>query len=595
MLPELERGTTDQAGLSRLAVTLKAGPWLWPAPTSRAAFDLATRATGLTSPPPPRIGTAVGVTVAESSGCLWLIDMDGDAGPSDAELGDTSRRSWGCAVRALPRSVPYLWSPVNLFHSQPPIIKKLGTHLTNSGVAANCQLVTGSSFGLAFVLALASKVFRSPLPGDMVASAAIQEDGTVSDVDGLSIKIATVLELMPQVKRLLVASTQEAEATAFVNGRLQVVGVQSASRALEFAFGERLADLLVQEGTDQEARHRLSEWFFRFCLVGRGELIDWSPIAAAASYAIARWPDLSDDDRFMLGFAKGIAERHERNSGTLPVPSEEWLLARPAPLRTHLVAHLIQQTTDTGQPDWRDLEPLVRLVRATSVRDAHVMQLRVEGALARLWAVTGRQEDALRRQEELAHAFADCMLYEEVSFPLAEWFRLAGAIGDRASFDRAEELRCAVELGGGLGQNGVPFVELCRAVAVCRLAASADTGSLEFFSTTVSRQDVPEHIKWAAARILLNPEFRSSEDELRSRTRCALQAAAAQSDQRGGHSAAVNLALVELDEAVRRQGTGDRERALRRLSELEPGVVGHLAASAPADHTASYVALFYPY
>jgi hypothetical protein len=594
VLPELERGTTDLAGLSRLAELLKAGPWCWPPPASREALDLAFRATGQTSPPATRVGTGVGVTVHESSGCLWLIDVNGNTGTAEADLGDTTRRSWGSAVRALPRSVPYLWSPVNLFHAQLPSIKRLGTHL-KAGVAANCKLVTGPSFGLAFILALASKVFRFPLPGDLIATAGIEEDGSVSEVDGLSIKIAAVVELMPQVKRLLVASTQEAEALALANGQLQVVGIQSASHALELAFGERLAELLVQQGTDLATRHQLSEWFFRFCLVGSAELIDWSPIAAAAAHALSEWPGLNADDRFMLGFAKGIAERHERNGGTLPVPSAEWLLARPAPLRTHLVAHLVQQTADTGQPTWRDLEPLVSHVRASSLEDAQLMQLKVEGALARLSAVTGRPSEALRRQEELAHIFVDCMLYEEVSFPLSEWFRLAGALGDQAAAERADKVRRLVEAVGGLGEVGGLFVELSRAVAMCRLASSVDRSGLDFLSTTISRQDVPEHLKWAAARILLNPELTSPDDQVRSKARCALEWAATHSDQRRGHSAAVNLALVQLERALRTESVKDSESALGRLAELEPGIVAHLSGAAPNGGVGRYVALFFPY
>lgn len=594
MLPELERGATDEAGLCRLRTSLAAGPWCWPDPENVRAFDLAVRATGCSSPPPPRVATTIGVTVDGACGFVWMIDGSSESSATThAELGDTSRHSWSSAALALPQSVPLLWTSVSSAHSHEPRLVRLGAFLGSPGVEPTCQVVRGPSFGLAFLLVLASRVFNFPLPGDVVATAAIGQDGSVDGVEGLLTKINAIAGLLPHARRLLVASSQEEDGRKLADGRLEVVGVRNASHALEIVFQEQLASLLLQEGTNIKRRQELAEWFFRFCLSGRSELVDWSPVSAAAAQALS-WPDLSPDQRFMLGFARGVAERHERNAGTIPTPSVDWLLARPAPLRTQLVAHLVQHVADVGQPSWDEVEPLVGLVKARNVRDAQPMQLRVEGSVARLWAITGRALDAMQRQEELAIIYLESLLYGEVSFPLAEWFRLAGVLGSRDSFARAEQMRLAVDGLGGFGLSGSVYVALSRARAVCRLDLPDCGNALEDLLQIAQGRSVPQHIKWAAARCVLRAEMLSDHERARCAVRDALIFAAGQPDPRRRHAATVNLALVELDVAIASERVSDCATAIDRISEVEPGILNHLRGAAAGD-LARYVALHYPY
>ncbi|MDP3719500.1 MAG: hypothetical protein Q8T13_17195 [Acidobacteriota bacterium] len=456
-------------------------------------------------------------------------------------------------------------------------------------------MVRGSSFGLAFLLVLASRVFNVPLPGHLAASAAIADDGSLHAVDGLALKINSIVGILPRVTTLIVAAPQEEEARRLSAGRLEIIGASSASHTLEVVFGERLVELLLAEGTTAPRRQQLAEWFFRFSLVGRGELVDWSPVAAAAARALDSWQHLTEDQKFKLGFARGVAERHELNSGSIPVPSVDWLLTRPAPLRTHIVSHLVQQVADVGQPTWSEVEPLVGLVRAANVRDGQVMQLRVEGAIARLWAVTGRAADALARQEELACAYFDSLLYDEVSFPLAEWFRLSGALGDCESFYRAEVLRSAVEAVGGLGLDGSAYVELSHARAWCLLRTVGREIGLQRLSLMAQGHSAPQHVKWAAARCVLRSDRVEADEALSSTIRAALTHAAADPDRRRRHSAAVNLVLVELDEAIAANSTSGATASINRISALEPGLMQHLRLGAIGKDLATHVALCYPY
>jgi hypothetical protein len=596
MLPELERGATDAAGLTRLRASLEAGPWCWPDSLAKTAYSLAAAATGLDSPPQPKIGVLPGITVEDSCAYLWLIDGQPDTSVvGDADLGDSCRRAWDAAALALPRSVPLLWTSISAAHATTPRIRLVAARMAGSGVTPACRLVRGPSFGLSFLLVLASRVFRVSLPGDVIASAAITEDGALEGVEGLQLKIETIVSLMPRVRRLLVAAGQLEEARQWAVERLEVIGVASASQALEKVFKEGLADLLLLEGEDPDRRNEVADWFFRFSLVGRGELVDWSPVAAAARMALDNWSPLTEDQTFKLRFARGVAERHEWNGGTLPVPSVEWLLARPATLRAQIVAHLIQQVADAGQPSWSEVEPLVNLVRQPTLKDAHQMQLRVEGALARLWSIMGRPNDALRRHEELAQLYFDNLLYGEVSFPLSEWFRLSGVVGDKESFDRADEMRDAVAAVGGFGLHGSVYVELARCKALSCLAPLAEDGVLATLNNVAHDLRAPQHVRWSAVRWLMRQDATVLDEQTRAGLRSALEKAAALPDAQRNHSAAVNAALVKLDTATQAHLPAQAEAAVTELTRLDPGVIQHLQAAAGTSNQASYIASHYPY
>jgi len=552
------------------------------------------KSTGFASPPQPEIGVFPGITVEGNCAYLWMIDGRTDTAISgDADLGDSCRQSWHTAALALPRSVPLLWTSLTAAHATLPRLHLVATCFTGSGVTPTCRVVRGPSFGLAFLLVLASRVFRVRLQGDAVASAAITEDGALEPVEGLQLKIETITNLMPQTRRLLVAADQKEQALEYAAGRLEVIGVASASQALEEVFGDGLADLLLQEGSDANRREQLADWFFRFSLTGRGELVDWSPVAVAARRALETWSELTNDQRFKLGFARGVAERHEWNGGTLPVPSGDWLLARPAPLRTHLVAHLVQQVADAGQPLWSEVQPLVSLVRQPVVTEAHAMQLRLEGALARLWAVTGRPLDALKLQEELARAYFDSLLYSDVSFPLAEWFRLSGVVGDQGSFDRADKMRAAVDAVGGFGLHGSVYVDLARCKALSCLHP-IDGTVIATFSKIAHESRAPQHVRWSAARWLFQHRD-AVHDRVRAALWTAMEQTAALTNPRHSHAAAVNLALARLDAGIRVTAVTQCDEAVAQLRALEPGLFDHLKAAAPLSEVAKYIARHYPY
>lgn len=588
MLAELGRGAADRAARARLAPVLGLGPWAWPA-ADQIGYPLARDIAG-DGPPAVPVGAIPGLTVEGRCGFAWILHSDASRQPS-AELGRSARASWDAAALALPRSVPLLWNSVNAAHADPPRLQLVAT-LVEQGQAPRCSIVQGPSFGLAFLLLQASRVFHTALPEDVVASAAITEDGRVEPVEGLPTKLAAARASFPRLRRVLVAASQLEEARDCAPS-LEVIGVASASQALEHVFGDRLAGLLLAEGADPQRRQELAEWFFRFALVGRGELVDWSPVASAAAEALAQWPGLTADQRFLLAFARGIAERHEFNAGVLPVPSEDWLRRRPAPLRLQLLAHLVQQSADVGSPRPTELASLLETFRQPDIDEGHPMAWRVEGARARLLAVTGRPEEALERQRGLAHAYFGSLLYTDVSFPLAEWFRLSGVLEDRAAFAAADDMRQRLLPLGAFGAQGSAYVELARARASLLLSATASEDALEVVQSLANQPAMALHVRWAAARVLARVAGRDA--SVAQASLAALEAAAASPDRRVHHAARIAVALIALDAALRDGRHDDAASACDTMRVLEPGLVGHLeSAAAPGDAPLA-VARFYPY
>ncbi|BCS35447.1 hypothetical protein TBR22_A46740 [Luteitalea sp. TBR-22] len=594
MLPELVRGRADRAARARLRPVLGIGPWCWPTDAASPAAALARDITGLPSPPAAAIGTIAGLSVERTCGFAWILHT-GAALRRGPEVGTTTRQSWDAASLALPRSVPLLWQSVNAAHAGALHLLPVGAHLTEPGQAPPCDVVSGPSFGLALFLLQASLVFRVSLPGDLVASAAVAADGRVEEVDGLDVKLATIRALLPSVTRVLVAASQVSDAERHA-GPLEVIGVHGTSQALEHVFGDRLAGLLLQEGLDGERRRSLCEWFFRFALEGRGELVDWSPIAAAASRALAQWPDLTADQRFQLAFALGIAERHEFNAGSLPVPSPAQLAARPAHLRLHLLAHLVQQSADSGTPAPDTLVPLLDRFAQPDLHEGHPMAWRVEGARARLLAVTGRPIEALRRQEALARTYYEALLYRDISFPLAEWFRLAGATGDHDAFARADAMLASILPLGPFGFQGQAYIDLARSRAALALGVPDREPARAVLAGLAGDAAGPQHVRWAAARAWLRATDPAAPAAAALRGMLAREAAVAQ-DRRSTHPHASQVAhaLVRMDDALAAADDAAAQLALDDLGRLQPGIVDHLMRAAGGLTPATYVARYFPY
>jgi hypothetical protein len=456
MIEILESRSVDLPRRRALARALARARWCWPAEAAGWSFEHAAR---LVPSGPPGItpGEVLLVTANEDCASLWVLlchDL-----PPDEETRSFGKRAegrWKDAAAALPRSLPLLWAPVAEARRAPHAALHLWSRPRLHREARPETVLDGPSFGLAFVLSLASRVLGARTPEDVVASACVGPDGRLEPAGEIAEKVDVVWRAAPRVRRLLIAATRDGaharEAKrAAVGTAIEIHAVSSATAALRLVFGDGLASLLIGAGSDAARRRELVDSLFRLALSGRNQVLDWTPVQAAAARARQAWEgQLDEDEKRQLEFAEAVAARHESNAGVLPVPEEKWLQQMPVAVRVGLLANFVQHSADTATPPAEAIEALAEPYRAPA-HESFPVQLKLMGALGRLHAVTGRAAQALPMQEQAAVAFFGQLEYAEVSFPLTEWYRLAGVSGDQQAFDRAERLHERVEERGGLG------------------------------------------------------------------------------------------------------------------------------------------------
>ncbi len=569
---------------------LGAGPWCWP--RDRERRDRLTGRHG--EVPVPRVGSIAAVTVQNDTVVLWHVAQGrrGDGGgrlrPSPglrrdfvgeasrpATLGPAIRASWRDAGIAVPRGLPVLWTSMHGATARSPDITCLASVRSTSGVPDLRYPIDGPSFGLAFCLSLASSVLGCPLPGDLVASATVDAAGNVGPVGGLPQKVAGLVRMAPHVTRLIVAATQRTEAEAEAGDHLHVVPVMHAAEAIDVAFGDRLSALIVDAGQDPQRRDELTASFFRLALTGSDAIVEWRPVMQGATLALQEWPDLSADARYRLAFARAVAARHHDNSGRVELPSDEWLASLPRVLRLQVIAHLVQQSADAGAPDPVVIEAHAGALLDHAVEDSSLPELRLRGALARLWAVTGRTVDALARQERLAQACDAIYADQDVAYPLAEWARLAGALRDAPSLRRALAFHDRMLGTGGYRGLGPRYVEL--ALVRGRLLVNPDDAEARGIARQIGCDaTLPDHVRWCANRWA----------GVAGREALALAAL------RGDAAAARNLELSQLDDALHAGNAVAADACVDALESYDPGPVGHLrrVGASPEE-----IARLYPY
>ena len=389
-------------------------------------------------------------------------------------------------------------------------------------------------------------------------------------------------ELAPA--RVVGAGLGEADAECVAEHDLERLRGGADGHELQASGGA--AHFLVLAGGDEharDARRQRVDAFFRLALVGRGAAVDWSPVERGARIALRDWPP-AFDDRYRLQFAAGVAARHERNAGEIAVPGAAWLDMQPAPIRVGVLTHLVQQCADTGTPSPDQIEPYAATQVPKDLGAAFVPQLQLAGALARLWAVTGRAADALDMQQRVARAFVEAFEDTQVSFQLSEWFRLSGALGDAEAFARADAFLTKLEATGGLTAAGAPYVHLMRARARVELDQS-DAETRDRLDALSRDLGVPAHVRWSACRWAARAWRQVGEQKLAGERLTAMELEGAKAPH-----AARYLLLSEFDAA--QAGEGTAEAFMDRLAALDPGPLTHLRAAYETD---AEIVKFYPY
>jgi len=585
MLVELSARLTDENSVLNLRRVLTLGPWCWPA-EGDPALPHARHASGCEDPPAPAVGSVLAVTVGGHGGCLWALRERPDRPPASV-FGEQASARWDDAICALPRSLPVLWASVRRHRARPSPWHLGGHARAGRGIVLPEPTVDGPSIGLAFFLCLASRVLGVPVATDVVATATLDAFGAVGPVEGLELKVDTVLAVAPRVRRLVVAAAQVDRARALCAGRLEVLGVRNAAEAAELLLTDLAARIVGVEGA---SRRELVRSFFRLAMGGQRELLDWSPVAKAARLALAEWRDLPDDERYTLELGAAVAERHQRNRGSLRLPPRSWLDSLSTPVRVNVLAHLVQQSADTGDPPSKQTLALARKDLPIDARHGYAPQLRLMGAVARLESFCGNPARALKRQRLLAECHLANQSYEDVSQPLCEWIRLAGALGDRESLTAAGAFFDEGQMLGVFSPADLGYLQLARARAGVQ-AGEPTRAALESLRRLAGDAAVSDHVRRSAARwaIACGRALGLADEAAAARAR--LSAACPEDDP----DARVFACLAALDAALASGDTTAANAAVASLLECQPGLMRHLTEEREPAERPAHVARWFPY
>jgi hypothetical protein len=587
MIEELRRARLDRHARALLREQLSAGPWLWPAEPEGMRRALSVLAEG---PPALQPGQTLLASVHPCTTSLWALRLPQVHGPHPAgqrlvPFGPRSRRDWQLAASVLPRSVPVLWQAVHALGCMPLEAVWLSSLAEPGCVEVRESVLDGASFGLSLCLAMASLVFERALPAELAASAEVGEDGALGAVEGLQRKAELLMEHAPCVRRLLVAAPQAPELRGWAGDRLQVIGVRTVAEALEQAYGGELSLLLLEAGRDEARRAELVRAFFRLAISGRAATVDWTPVARAAGLAAEHWAALNDEQREELAFVRMVAARHEGSAAGGKLPAARWLAGLAAPVRLDVIAHVLQQAADTGQPK---PEAALRLATQWLVRgqDAFVQHLRLLGAVGRLRAVTGAADEALAMQTEAARGLLERNEGAELSYPLAEMYRLSGALGDGDAFEEAEKLGGQAAQLPGL--QAEPYVTLARARALVMLGRGAE--AKETLARLADDALLPAHVRGSSVRWLVRLlEGTGQREPADVRWLQRAQGGRAAAGGRYGD-------LIELDRALRGGQRDQAAEAVASMRRREPGLLDNLLGSARGEEApGAWIARFYPY
>jgi len=459
----LAPGRLSGAETLRARLALAKGPWAWPREGGRLA-----RARHLAGGERPgaSAGTALVLTAGDTQRSAWVLSADGtEPGSDEAALAQSARRAIERAHRLLAERTRLAWRPL-------PRLSEV--HLTRldtvypTGAIHRTLPVEGDSLGLSTVLALASMLYGQPLPDDIVASAAVDDQGALGQVGRVEAKVRTVVECLPGVRRIIVAKEQAGEWKAAVEtvaaGALEVVAFDTAWAAVEELLDPVASLESTQEGHQPEVLHALANTLKE----GRSAVLTWRPVARAVRHMRACWT-LTPDQRAEADLVLIVAQRYAREPRTDDVDLDaliDWVGRQHIMARLPLLAHLVQHHASYGC----DVPPPLRaLVEPLLDAEAHPFAYKVRGAWARWLAADGQAAAALALQRRIVRDLVQGMQDDEASYSLAEWMRLAGALGDAPSLEEAIELERRLQRQGSLSDNAQMYLDCAAAMGLAAL------------------------------------------------------------------------------------------------------------------------------
>jgi hypothetical protein len=453
----LAPGRHSEEEKTRARQALKLGPWAWPTEGRGLA-----RARHLAGEPPTEAaaGRAIVLTVGDSQRSAWMLSTDGSRAHADhAALAQSAKRAVERAHRLLAERTRLAWRPLPAVSEV--LLTRLDTVYTTGSVQRRLP-VEGDSLGLSTVLALASTLYGQPVPADIVASAAVDAQGALGEVGRITDKVRTIRDCLPRVRRVVVAAGQvEAWKGAVLEcaaGSLEIVGFKTAWAAVEALLDPVTSLEQTEEAHQPDVLHALANTLKE----GRSAVLTWRPVARAVRHMRQCWR-LSEDQRAEADLVLLVAQRYAGEVTPADVDIDTvigWVGRRHIMARLPLLAHLVQHHATYGL----DMPPaLASLVEPMLDADVHPFAYKVRGAWARWLAADGQAAAALTIQRRIVEDLVQGMEETEASYGLAEWMRLAGALGDSAAFDAALALEARLDRQGALHDNSRMYLDWAAA------------------------------------------------------------------------------------------------------------------------------------
>ncbi len=584
MLNLLTESTLSGADSAMLSAALQEGPWGWP--VSDANLTTAVRDLLSGGPPPERNGATLLLGHHRDATQLWSLHFDGARGSRlhTAVISPETREVWNQSVAIAFRNLPVQWRAISPNTLGYPTAVNIAANI-HATTLPEVNSLTDGSFGLSFVLALASMVLDVPIPSHIVATASINiADDCLGSVAHLRHKVDAVRKYTPRVSEILVSPEMAAEDQGQTNPR--VVGVSTVSDAIAHVFGSKPEELLRHAGRAPAERNRILGEFRHVEDAVRG---DWKAIARAGALMLSEWPELGPADREMIASITGTAQRHCNNGGyrLRPAVTREQLLAiTPDDRRMNDIAQRIQDATDGDECNPPDI---IAVAREAIPADEHCMHHHfvVMGALGRYHAIAGRPTDAIRLLETATRGFLNHPRSTvDASRPLAEWIRLGGCTDLRTLKVALEQAERWNHYSPDRRSRG--FIALATARAYMRLDENLS------FAEELLREPImmegDKHVGWGALRSLIALSRRRSRISDAEQYFAELQAKA-----HADPSARRHHIMARLDMAIESKQREGVSVIIDELRNEDPGLCARLTRAAGYSDLPRYIQLWYPY
>ncbi|HEU5075439.1 MAG TPA: hypothetical protein VFU02_14710 [Polyangiaceae bacterium] len=363
---------------------------------------------------PPLPGETLLLATAGASGSLWVLKPQTPSA-DDGELSLSCREQLALSRRIVSRELPLISDPAGPRAWTVEPIK-----------ARQATVLRGDSFGLSFCLAMASAMLKVELPDNMAASAAVHSDGTLHPVEGLAYKLEVLRSWAPNVRVLLVSSSQLRDAAELVRGledSPEVVGIDSLASAIERAF-PNLVRRAAKHWTVPETREQLALHLFHQTLEGGGSLLRYSGIANACEELERHLPS-DNDTRRMLEFTRVVAAGHDSAEAALPL-HRGWLARLRAPLKKRVVAHIVNRSLYATASERRNALDYAEALLSPDALDDDPESLEILGALGRVHGPLGEYVRALQCLERALEGWIGLRRWASASYALSELVRVIG-------------------------------------------------------------------------------------------------------------------------------------------------------------------------